>query len=138
MSGEFNSVGAGYALDVVTGRAAGPGARTTYLALCTSAPVDGDTLTQIAAKEVTTAGYARQSVTWSAPSGDPRSSNNTNVLTFGPFTAASPSVTHAALVSAVSGTSGDVVAFWGWDTARTAASGDSLQVAVGALVLTCD
>jgi hypothetical protein len=43
VSFEFSRVGAQYALDIVTGRAAGPGARTVYLALLTAAPNDATT-----------------------------------------------------------------------------------------------
>jgi len=77
-------------------------------------------------------------VTFSAPSGDPQVSSNTAALTFGPFSADPPNVTHAALVSAASGTTGDLVYFWTLDNARDAANGDSLTVAIGALVMQLD
>lgn len=134
---EFSTVGAQYALDIVSGRNAGPGARTTYLALLTSAPTDASTLGTMS--EVSTSGYARQAVTWSAPSAaDPPESHNSGAVTFGPFSADPPNVTHYALVSASSGTTGDFLAWGAWATARDAASGDSLQVASSALSATCD
>jgi hypothetical protein len=111
-------------------------ARTTYLALLSAAPTDATTLATMT--EITTAGYARQTVAWVAPSGDPRVTSNTALLTFGPFTADPPNVTHAALVSAASGTTGDFIFFWTWDNARDAANGDSLTVAIGALVMQLD
>ena len=103
-----------------------------YLVLLSSAPSSTTTLATMA--EITTAGYSRQSVTWGAPTAaDPRVSSNTNAITFGPFSADPPNVTHLALVSAASGTSGDFIYYWTADAARDAANGDSIQVAIGAL-----
>lgn len=134
-SGEASTVGAGIALDAMSGRATQT-ARTTYLALLSAAPTDASTLGTMT--EITTSGYSRQSVTWGAPSGDPAVSANTNSITFGAFSADPPNVTHAALVSASSGTSGDLIYWWTWGTARDAASGDSLNVAIGALTMSLD
>jgi hypothetical protein len=128
-----NNAGQAIALDAKTGRATQT-ARTTYLALLTAAPTATTTLATMS--EVTTAGYSRQSVTWAAPSGNPRSTSNTNALTFGPFTADPPNITHCALVSAATGTTGDLIDAWSLDTARDGISGDSLTVAASALVLT--
>ncbi len=136
MPGELSTVGANYALDVATGRAAGPGARTMYLALLTAAPTDATTMANMA--EVTTAGYARQSVAFTAPSGDPASTSNSATVTFGPFTADPPNITHCALVSAATGTTGDLTMHWALTTARDPASGDSISFAAGALVMTLD
>lgn len=135
MSGEASTKGASIALDAITGRATQT-SRTTYLALLTAAPTDATTLATMT--EVTTAGYARQAVTWSAPSGDPASTSNTAVITFGPFTADPPNIPYAALVSASAGTTGDFLWFWTLDNARDAANGDSLTVAIGALVANLD
>jgi hypothetical protein len=135
MAGEASSVGAGLALDAMSGRATAT-ARTMYLALLTAAPTDATTVATMT--EVTTAGYSRQACAFSAPSGDPRVSSNTALLTFGPFSADPPNVTHSALVSSASGTSGDLTYFWTWDNARDAANGDSLTVAIGALVMQLD
>ena len=135
MAGEASSFGAGAALDAMTGRATQT-ARTTYLALLSAAP--GDTTTLATMTEITTAGYARQAVTWSAPAGDPRVSSNTGALTFGPFTADPPNVTHCALVSAASGTTGDFIYYWTLDVARDGITGDSITFAVGALVAQLD
>lgn len=136
MPGELSNVGAGYALDIVTGRNAGPGVRTTYLALLSAAPTDATTLGTMS--EIATAGYARQSVTWTAPTGDPRSTENSATLTFGPFTADPPNVTHCALVSAASGTTGDFLMHWALDTAKDAATDESIEFAAGALTMTLD
>jgi hypothetical protein len=138
MAGEFSTAGANLALDAVTGRAT-VSTRTTYLALLTTAPTDATTMA--AMTEVFTpgaSGYARQAVTWAAPSGDPSATSNTGVLTFGAFTADPASVTHCALVDAATGTSGNVLAIWSLATARDAAIGDTISFAAGALTLTCD
>jgi hypothetical protein len=135
MTGEASTVGAGKAIDGITGRAT-LSSRTTYLALLTAAPSDSTTLGTMT--EVTTSGYSRQAVTWGAPSGDPEVSSNTAAITFGPFSADPPSVAYGALVSASSGTSGDFLYFWTWDTARDGANGDSLNVAIGALTIQLD
>lgn len=138
MAGELSTVGANNALDAATGRATQT-ARTTYLALLTAAPTDASTMGTMT--EVFTPGsngYARASVTWSAPSGDPSSTSNTNTLTFGAFTADPANVTHCALVSASTGTAGDLIAWWSLTSARDAASGDTISFAASALVLTLD
>ena len=135
MAGEMSTVGAGKALDAATGRATQT-ARTMYLALLTTAPTDASTMATMV--EVTAAGYARQTVAFTAPSGDPQVTSNTALLTFGPFTADPPNVTHAALVSAATGTVGDLTYWWTWDVARDAATNDSLTVAIGALVAQLD
>lgn len=135
MAGEASSFGAGAALDAMSGRATQT-ARTVYLVALSAAPSDSTTLGTMT--EITTSGYARQAAAWSAPSGDPRVTSNTGVITFGPFSADPPNVTHLALVSASSGTSGDFIYYWTLDTARDGISGDSLQVAIGALVMQLD
>lgn len=138
MAGQASTVGANIMLDAATGRATQT-ARTTYLALLTAAPTDATTMAGMT--EVTTPatnGYARQSVSWTAPTGDPSSTQNSGALTFGPFTADLGNVTHLALVSAATGTAGDLVAYWTADVAKDPANGDSISVASGALTLTCD
>jgi hypothetical protein len=135
MAGEFSTVGAGIALDAATGRVTQTG-RTTYLALLTSAPSDSTTIATMA--EVSTAGYARQAVAWSAPTGDPALTSNSALLTFGPFTADPPNVTHCALVSSSSGTTGDLIMYWTLDVAKDAAINESIQVAIAGLSMSLD
>ena len=135
MPGEATSVGAGKALDAINGRATQT-ARTTYVALLTVAATDANLISELT--EVTTSGYARQSVTWSAPTGDPQVSSNTNAMTFGPFTADPPNITHLALVSSASGTSGDLLYRWQADTTRDGITNDSITIAVGALSMSLD
>jgi hypothetical protein len=138
MPGQPTTVGANIGLDAMSGRATQT-SRSTYLALLTSAP--GDTTTMSSMSELTTPGsngYARQSVTWAAPSGDPSSTSNTNALTFGPFSSDLAAVTHLALVSASTGTSGDLIWYWTLDTSRDPANGDEIRFNIGALVMTSD
>lgn len=134
MPGEASTLGAGKALDAITGRATQT-AQATYLALLSAAPGDADTAGTMA--ELSTAGYARQEVTWTAPAGDPQSTENTAELTFGPFSADPPNVTHLALVSSASG-AGDLLYYWTADTPRDAASGDSISVAAGGVSMSLD
>lgn len=135
MTGEASTAGANIGLDAMTGRATQT-ARTTYLVLLTSAPSDTTTLATMS--ELSATGYARQSVTWSAPASDPSESHNTNVTTFGAFSTDPANVTHLALVSASSGTVGDFIFFWTAASARDAASGDSISVAASGLSMTLD
>lgn len=135
MAGEASTVGAGRMLDAVTGRATLT-ARTTYLVALTAAPTDATTLANMA--EVTTAGYSRPAAAWTVPTGDPQVTSNTAQVSFGTFTADPPQVGWVALVSAASGTTGDFLYWWVADLARDAASGDSLVVAAGALVMQLD
>jgi hypothetical protein len=134
MAGEFSRVGAQYALDFVTGRAlAYTATRPTYLALLTAAPTDTTTLSTMT--EVTTTGYARQAVTWGAPTAaDPTVTSNSAAITFGPFTANMASATtHCALVSSSSGTTGDFLMWWALDFSKQAALNESIQFAIAAL-----
>lgn len=135
MAGEASQVGAGIALDALTGRVTQT-ARTTYATLATAAATDTSTVG--AHSEIATAGYARQSVAWTAPTGDPQSTNNSGAITFGPFTADPPNVTDCALVSSASGTGGDFLHRWTLDVAKDAAINESIQFAAAALVTTQD
>lgn len=132
MAGQASLAGATIALDAMTGRATQT-ARTMYLALLTVAPVEGETPATMT--EVSTAGYARQSVAWTAPSGDPRTTSNSGTITFGPFSADPPNVPYCALVSSSSGTSGELVMYWTLDTAKNADINESIQAAIGALTM---
>lgn len=132
---QFSRVGAQYALDIVTGRNAGPGARTTYLALLTALP--GFTTTLATMAETTMTGYARQTFAFTAPSAaDPPETHNSGVLAFGPLTGVMVTISHFALSSAVSGTVGDYLAWGALTNARTPLSGDSIQAAIAAFSLT--
>lgn len=135
MPGELSTVGSNIALDAATGRAT-QSSRTTYLALLTAAPSDSSTLASMT--ELSATGYSRQSVSWSAPSGDPASTSNSGTITFGPFSTDPANVTHCALVSAASGTTGDFIMHWQLTAAKDAAIGESIAFAAAALVMTLD
>lgn len=139
MAGEFSDAGALKALDAVTGRATVSSA-TTYLALLTAAPTD--TSTPATMTEYGATGYSRATVTWSTPalngSSIPETSNS-GTLTFGPFTAGTgATVSHCALVTSASGTTGEIRAWWSLDTSRTPSTNDSLQFSTGNLKITVD
>ena len=135
MSG-LSIVGAQTALNAVTGRAT-QSARSVYVALLTAAPTDSTTVATMT--ELTTAGtngYSRQAVVWSAPtSADPSVTSNTATITWGPFTADLGNVTHLALVSSSTGTSGDFLTWWTATTPRNPANGESIQAAAGGLTI---
>lgn len=139
MPGEFSDAGSNRALDAVTGRAT-VSSQTTYLALLTSAPTDTSAISALS--EYGATGYSRQAVTWSSPalngSNVPETSNSAT-LSYGPFTASvSGTISHAALVSAASGTSGSVLAWWSLDASRTPSTNDSLEITAGNLKLSVD
>lgn len=138
MPGSPTTLGAGLGLDAKTGRAA-VAARTVYMALLsvtgTTAAPTADTTLATMAGELAVAGYARQAVTFTAPAGSPRVTSNAAAITWGPFDADPPVVTHIALVSAASGTVGDLIAFWAVNTQRDAAIGDSISANAGAITL---
>lgn len=93
---------------------------TVYLALFTSATTDAGGGT-----EVTGGSYARQAVTFSAPSGG--ATENSGAITFTNLPAAA--ITHAALMDAL--TAGNMLFHGALNTPRTVGAGDSLTFAVG-------
>ena len=151
MAGEFSDVGSSYALDAVSGRATVT-TRTMYLALLRTAPTDTTTLSTMAEYDAT--GYSRQTITFGTGAGavgapslvsSVMTTANTSSMTFGPFTAngtnstlGTTAVPYAALVSAASGTTGDLVAYWTLDTSRTPALNDAITVAVAQIKLQVD
>ena len=105
---------------------------TLYLGLATVAVTATDTLATIT--EVSTAGYARQAVTFAAASGtNPATVSNSGAVTF-TFSADPPSITYAFITDAASGTSGTIYYRW-TGTAVDAGTGESIEVAAGALVV---
>jgi hypothetical protein len=137
VTGKLNLAGASRALDAATGRATVT-SRTTYLALLTTVPTPNVTLSTMA--EYGAAGYARQPMAMSAPSGSPMQTSNTALLTYGPLTGATggTSIVGWAEVSALSGTTGEVVAQGDFGTARTPVAGASLTVPIGGIVVQID
>lgn len=134
MAGELSRFGAQRALDAATGRAA-PATFTASIALCTTAPTDSALGT-----EYTATGYARQTFTPTAPSAaDPPETHNSNLMTFGPFTAGTgATISHAEMmdVSSAGTALADMTAWWSLTVSRTPAVNDSLQVAIASGSLT--
>lgn len=120
-------------LDFITGRAVSPSAaRNAYLTLVTADPGATPTIASLA--EVTTAGHARQLCAFSVPAGSPMLTSNTALITFGPYTADMlADVTHVVMVSALTGTAGDVMHIWELDASIRALNTQTLQLAVGTL-----
>lgn len=131
------------AVDLITGR----GSYTTYLALVGGAYAI-DTLAtpaSITSAELTAAGYARKTITWSAPvtNGDGYAeSSNTGILTFGPFTdpigSGTTGVGGLAVMTVVSGSGGTLR----WGTPITPDMVDSVQndtftIAAGVVKVKC-
>ena len=86
--------------------------------------------------EDTTAGYARQAVTFGAATGYPAVVANTAALTFGPYTAAQASpVQWAAMVTAASGTTGLLKYMWALPAAQQVGISQSIQIPIGDLTL---
>lgn len=122
------------ALEAVFRKTQSPATGSVYLALLTAAPTDTN-LTMAAVTEYAATGYARQVVAWgSATAAEPSVIANSGTITFGPFTAgAGSAVTHIAICDAVSGTTANIIATAALTSSRTPATGDSLQVAAGAV-----
>lgn len=93
--------------------------------------------------ELSAPGYSRQVVNWAAattpaPGGNSQIKNS-NILTFGPFTAPTGSgsaSTFGALVTVASGTIGEVLATWQWDSPVFSVQNESITVPVGKLTIT--
>lgn len=120
------------ALDAMTGRAQ-PATYSAEIVLCTSAPASNTIGTEYGAT-----GYARQAVTFSAPTAaDPPVTSNTSLLTFGPFTAGTGAqITHAELVVASAGTidaATEMYYYWTLTTPKTPGTGDSATIAIDGL-----
>jgi hypothetical protein len=139
MPGSLTQLGRSRAIQAAVGQAVSTAAGM-YVALATGVPSNPNpgNLSDFATYELTTAGYARQAVTWTVDSsaGTSVTIQNSNTMDFGPFGADPPAVTHAFLCDASTGTSGTVLAWWELDTARNADAGDTLRFAAGDLKIT--
>jgi predicted 2-oxoglutarate/Fe(II)-dependent dioxygenase YbiX len=100
---------------------------TIYVALYTTDPTDADTGT-----EVSGGSYARQSVTFAAPSNGVSASNAT--VTFPTATASWGTVTHIGLRDAL--TTGNLLYHTPLDASKTIGSGDVFQITSGSLTVT--
>ncbi|MPZ13753.1 MAG: hypothetical protein GEU73_04915 [Chloroflexi bacterium] len=126
-TGGWTGVGARSILDTILGGG------ILYVGLATVQVTATDTLATIT--EVTTAGYARQAVTWGAGAGDaPAVIANSGLLTFDFDPAADPpSTQYAFLTDAASGTVGDIVYRWSANAAVDGGADEDYQIAIGAL-----
>jgi hypothetical protein len=106
---------------------------TPYIGLLSAAPSD-----TAGGTELTAGGYARQAVTFGAPSGgSPRVIANTAAVTFGPATGSDwPSATHFGVYTA--STAGTLLYWVALPTAKTVQVGDTGAFAIGALTISED
>lgn len=100
---------------------------TVYLALYTSDPTDADTGT-----EVTGNAYARQAITFGAPSNG--ASTNTAAIEFPQATGSWGTVAYIGIRDA--STSGNLLYHTALDASKAIATGDVFRVAIGSLSVT--
>lgn len=105
---------------------------TIWVALYTTAPTDTS-----AGTEVSGGAYARQSVTFGAPSGNPAQISNSSQILFPEATASWGTIVAAALHSASSG-GGNMIAWANLTTSKTIAAGDQAVFNTGGLVVQLD
>lgn len=116
-----------------------PAPGTRYLALLTTDPVLGAAVNIADAGfvEMTTAGYARQVVTFgNASAAYPSVSSNSNLITFGPMASSMLApIQWVALVTSSSGTSGYFLASWNLTSPVQVNASQVIQIGIGQLVL---
>jgi len=105
---------------------------TVYVGLYTAAPSDTAEGT-----EVSGGSYARQSVTFGAPSGNPAQISNSAAVTFPTATANWGTITHVALHSASTGT-GNQIAWTSLTTSKAINTDDQATFNTGSLVVQLD
>jgi hypothetical protein len=98
-----------------------------YLGLYTSDPTDADTGTEVAGN-----GYARQAITFGAPSNGV--STNSAVIEFPQATGSWGTVTHIGIEDAL--TAGNLLYHTPLDASKTIATGDVFRIAIGSLSVT--
>lgn len=92
--------------------------------------------------ELSATGYTREIVTFSvatSPTNGTSQIQNSNLVTFGPFTGVAGSgspATFGALVNVASGTSGEVISVWEWDTPITAPQNQAITIPINNLTFT--
>lgn len=108
-----------------------------YLALLTSDPVQSGAVNVSDLNELTTAGYARQAVSFSvASTGYPSQASNTDVITFGPMTTTMlVPVQWIALVTSATGNSGYFLASWQLPNPVQVDVSQSMSAGIGSLIL---
>ncbi len=112
---------------MTTGSATRPTA--WYVALYTAAPDDTGGGT-----EVSTGGYARQSVTFGAASSPGGTTSNTNTVSFTASGAGYGTVSHIGIFDNVSG--GNLLWHGSMTASKTVADGDTLEFSIGNIDLT--
>jgi hypothetical protein len=100
---------------------------TVYLALYTTDPTDADTGTEVSGN-----GYARQSITFGAPSNGV--SSNTAAIEFPQATGSWGTVAYIGIRDA--STTGNLLYHTALDASKTIATGDVFRVAIGSLSVT--
>jgi hypothetical protein len=100
---------------------------TVYVALYTTDPTDADTGTEVSGN-----GYARQSVTFSAPSDG--ATSNSAAVEFPQATGSWGTVAYIGLRDASSG--GNLLYHTPLDASKTIATGDVFRIAIGSLTVT--
>jgi hypothetical protein len=100
---------------------------TVYVALYTTDPTDADTGTEVSGN-----GYARQSVTFSAPSNG--ATSNSAAVEFPQATGSWGTVAYIGLRDASSG--GNLLFHTALDASKTIATGDVFRIAIGSLTVT--
>jgi hypothetical protein len=100
---------------------------TVYVALYTTDPTDADTGTEVSGN-----GYARQSVTFSAPSNG--ATSNSAAVEFPQATGSWGTVAYIGLRDASSG--GNLLYHTPLDASKTIATGDVFRIAIGSLTVT--
>jgi hypothetical protein len=100
---------------------------TVYVALYTTDPTDADTGTEVSGN-----GYARQSVTFSAPSNG--ATSNSGAVEFPQATGSWGTVAYIGLRDASSG--GNLLYHTALDASKTIATGDVFRIAIGSLAVT--
>lgn len=100
---------------------------TVYLALYTSDPTDADSGT-----EVSGGSYARQSITFGAPSNGV--STNSAAIEFPQCTSSWGTVTHVGIRDAL--TTGNLLYHTPLDVSKVIATGDIFKIAIGSLSVT--
>ena len=105
---------------------------THYVALYTTAPTDTTEGT-----EVSGGAYARQAISFSAPSGNPAQISNSAQILFPEATANWGTVTAFAIHTSATGTGNQIL--WGtFSQSKAINTGDQALINTGALVITCD
>lgn len=100
---------------------------TVYVGLYTTDPTDADTGTEVSGN-----GYARQSVTFSAPSNG--ATSNSAAVEFPQATGSWGTVAYIGLRDASSG--GNLLYHTPLDASKTIATGDVFRIAIGSLTVT--